>query len=285
MALLISRGLLSTDNARALDWLKRIGYYRLSAYFIPFRVPDTDTFQPGTTLDQIIDLYKFDCNLRLLVMQAMDRIEIAVRGAVTYHLAHDMGVFGYAAPQNFVPLYDDRGEVIFDHRRLTSSIAAEEKRSAELFVAHYRGKYTLEPYLPIWAATELVSFGILSRMFRSVADVPLKKKIAWEFGQPEVVFSSWLHVLSTVRNTCAHHSRLWNRELAVKPLYPKAWHRAGISNRRFYGVALIIQTLLDRVSPRSRWKERLKAHFNAHPSVDISHMHFPPNWQNRNPWL
>ena len=83
---MVSRGLICTDNARALEWLKRIGYYRPSAYFIPFRVPGADNFQPGTTLDQIIDLYTFDCNLRLLVMRAMDRIEIAVRAVATYHL-------------------------------------------------------------------------------------------------------------------------------------------------------------------------------------------------------
>ena len=168
LALLASRGLICTDNARALEWLKRIGYYRLSAYFIPFRVPGMDTFQPGSTLDQIIDLYKFDCNLRLLVMQAMDRIEIAVRSVVTYHLAHDMGVFGYADRRNFLTGYD--------HIELMKTIAIEEKRSAELFVVHYRRKYTSEAHLPIWMATELVSFGALSKMFRNVADGPLKKK-------------------------------------------------------------------------------------------------------------
>jgi hypothetical protein len=153
LALMVSRGVICTDNARALEWLKRIGYYRLSAYFIPFRVPGTDNFQPGTTLDQIIDLYKFDCNLRLLVMQAMDRIEIAVRAVATYHLAHDMGEFGYADPRNFRAGYN--------HGELMRTIAIEEGRSAELFVAHYRRKYTSETYLPIWMATELISFGAL----------------------------------------------------------------------------------------------------------------------------
>jgi abortive infection bacteriophage resistance protein len=165
------------------------------------------------------------------------------------------------------------------------TIGIEEGRSAELFVVPYRHKYTSEPYLPIWMATEPISFGALSKMLRNVDNTPLQKKIAWEFGQPEVLFSSWTHVLSTVRNTCAHHSRLWNRELVVKPLFPKSWRVAGISNRRFYAVVLVIQTMLEKVSPNSRWKERLKAHFNAHPSVDIAHMHFPPDWQNRRPWV
>jgi Abi-like protein len=88
LALLISRKLECNDHARALEWLQRIGYYRLSAYFIPFRNGASDEFRPGVTLDQILELYKFDGGLRLLTMQAMDRIEIAVRAVVTYELAH-----------------------------------------------------------------------------------------------------------------------------------------------------------------------------------------------------
>lgn len=277
LALLIGRNLTCTDPGRALEWLRRVGYYRLSGYFLPFRIPGTDDFRPGVTLDDIVNLYKFDCGLRLLTLQAMDRIEVGVRAVITYQLSHSLGVFGYADPKNFVASYN--------HADLMKTIAVEEGRSAELFVAHYRTKYRSEPFLPIWMATELISFGTLSRMFKNLANTPLKKNVAWEFGQPEAVFSSWLHVLSIIRNGCAHHSRLWNKELAVKPLYPKAWHKAGVSNRRFYGIAVIIQTLLNQVSPRSRWKQRFKAHVDAYPTVDIAHMHFPANWKQQSPWV
>ncbi len=93
---LIRRGLDCPDQSRALQWLKRVGYYRLSAYFIPFRISGTDDFRPGTTLTDIVDLYKFDSHLRLLTMQALDRIEVGVRAGITYRLAHDLGTFGYA---------------------------------------------------------------------------------------------------------------------------------------------------------------------------------------------
>jgi abortive infection bacteriophage resistance protein len=69
--LLISRALDCPDHNRALQWLKRIGYYRLSAYFVPFRISGTDNFQPGTTLADIVELYKFDSSLRLLTLQAL----------------------------------------------------------------------------------------------------------------------------------------------------------------------------------------------------------------------
>jgi abortive infection bacteriophage resistance protein len=46
LELLISRKLTCDDRDRALKWLQRVGYYRLSAYFLPFRIPGTNDFQP-----------------------------------------------------------------------------------------------------------------------------------------------------------------------------------------------------------------------------------------------
>jgi len=90
--------------------------------------------------------------------------------------------------------------------------------------------------------------------------------------------------LNTVRNICAHHSRLWNRELAVKPELPTAWKTSGIGNERFYSIALIIQTLLTDPLPDSQWGEQLKALFNAHPTVNLRAMQFPADWQTLTPW-
>jgi abortive infection bacteriophage resistance protein len=275
LALLISRKLECGDHTRALEWLQRIGYYRLSTYFIPFRNSASDEFRAGVTLDQILELYKFDGGLRLLTMQAMDRIEVAVRAVVTYEMAHTLGPFGHADPANFDPS--------FDHAGLMRIIRKEEQRSSETFVDHYRMKYTSETHLPVWMATELISFGSLSQMYANLR-AKLRKQIARKFDQPAPVFLSWLHALAAIRNICAHHSRLWNKELAVKPELPNAWKAQGVENRRFYIIALIIQTLLDEVSPGSRWKERLKAHFDIYPAVDLAQMHFPADWKQRSPW-
>lgn len=275
LALLVSRGLTCDDHPRALEWLQRIGYYRLSAYFIPFRQSSTGGFKAGTMLDDVLDLYKFDGGLRLLTMQAMDRIEIAVRAVITYHLAHALGPFGYADPANF--------DQSFNHAGFMKIVARESGRSAETFVAHYKAKYTSETHLPVWMATELISFGALSQMYENLR-TGLRKKIAREFKQPEPVFVSWMHALTATRNICAHHSRLWNKELAVKPVLPNAWKAQGIGNRRFYVIALIIQAMLMEVSPDSQWKERLKAHFSAYPAIDLAQMQFSADWQDQAPW-
>lgn len=155
----------------------------------------------------------------------MDRIEISVRAVITYEIGKDLGVFGYSDRANFA--------ATFNHADFMKILRREEGRSTEVFIDHYRSKYTSETDLPVWMATELISFGALSKMYENLR-TSLRKKIAREFNQPQPVFVSWLHSLTAVRNVCAHHSRLWNRELAVKPELPVAWKASGIGNDRFY---------------------------------------------------
>jgi abortive infection bacteriophage resistance protein len=276
LTLLTGRGLDCSDHTRTIEWLQRIGYYRLSAYFIPFRTAGSEVFKTGANFDQIVELYKFDSSLRLLVLQALDRIEVGVRAIITYHLAHELGPFGHTIPTNFAPNYD--------HVSLMRILTKEETRSTEVFVRHYRGKYTTERHLPIWMATELLTFGVLSKMHENLRK-SIRKKISREFSQPESVFTSWLHSLAATRNICAHHSRLWNRTLAVKPELPAAWAATGIDNSRVYVIALVIQSLLSTLSPDSKWKERLKTTFTTYPAVDLQAMRFPANWQTQAPWL
>lgn len=100
LALLKARGLNITDDAAALSCLHKIGYYRLSAYWYPLRQFSLekcvktgkplsrrlDTFQPGSSFEQALSLYVFDKRLRLLVLDAVERIEMALRVDVSYLL-------------------------------------------------------------------------------------------------------------------------------------------------------------------------------------------------------
>ena len=94
VARLQQRGLQCADEARVQHYLTHIGYYRLSAYWLPFEQPATDgqprdhQFQPGTNFEQVLSLYIFDRQLRLLVMEAIERIETAIRT----HWAHALAM-------------------------------------------------------------------------------------------------------------------------------------------------------------------------------------------------
>jgi abortive infection bacteriophage resistance protein len=274
--LLKERHLVVPDDERALRWLKNISYYRLSAYFLPFKTGES--FRHCATFDLIAGLYIFDRKLRLTVLDAIERIEVALRTAVTYQLAHEHGPFGYADARNFAPN--------FNHQSFLNELHEERRRSKETFVEHFAEKYTDEGNLPVWMATELLSFGVISRLFRALNPV-LKAAIAQPFNVHHNVLGTWLHALSYVRNVCAHHQRLWNRTLAIRPQIPTRshnWPHEPTQNNKLYCVLVIINHLLKTTSPNCRWKHRLISLFDNHPEVTLSAMCVPENWRAQSLW-
>lgn len=276
LALLQQRGLNVADPDRALHWLQRVSYYRLSAYFLPFK--DDENFRPGTEFNDIAGLYIFDRKLRLLILDAIERIEVALRTSVTYEIGHAFGAFGYTNPANFAPN--------FNHPKFMDELSIEERRAKETFVSHFHGKYTNEAHLPVWMATELLSFGTVSMFYKSLKPA-IKSRIAAEYGVSDRHLASWLHALSYIRNVCAHHKRLWNRELAIKPQLPTrslAWPHALQSNERLYCILVILQHMLKVISPHCHWRDRLFALFDEHPNVPSDPMQVPDDWRTRAVW-
>lgn len=277
--LLRERGLVVPDEAYATRWLKHVSYYRLSAYMLHFKIPATDSYVAGTNFEQITKLYRFDRRLRLLLLEPLEIIEVALRACLTYELALAHGPFAHANPATFAGY--------FDHRAMLDEIAKMERDSNETFVSHFRDKYFSEPQLPIWMATELLSFGRLSRMY-GASPLPVKKKFALRLDAADTYVQNWLHCLSYIRNVCAHHSRLWNRALAIKPRLPKvsrSWPYAGLNNDRIYCVLVIIKHCLVRIFPHSDWHERLFALFDENPQVSLAEMQIPANWREIPPWI
>ncbi|SNR61918.1 Abi-like protein [Haloechinothrix alba] len=89
---LAERGLEVPDPDRARRYLRHIGYYRLAPYTIPFQQGRPDHFfRAGAAFDDVLDLYVFDRTLRLLVMDALERVEIAARAALTDHMSTTYG--------------------------------------------------------------------------------------------------------------------------------------------------------------------------------------------------
>lgn len=80
--LLQSRGMLLEDVGETELWLKRIGYYRLSAYWHPLlMVPKSaHRFKVGARFGQALMMYRFDLALRLLIFRQIAKIEVADGG-------------------------------------------------------------------------------------------------------------------------------------------------------------------------------------------------------------
>lgn len=276
MDLLRQRGLAIPDAVRATRWLQKVSYYRLSAYCLPFK--DGENFRAGTDFNDVAGLYIFDRKLRLLVLDAIERIEVAIRTAITYEIAHAYGAFGHTDPANFAPS--------FEHGRFMDELGVEERRAKETFAGHFRKKYTSEPHLPVWMATELLSFGTVSKLYAALAPA-LKQKIAAEYGVDEQFLRSWLHALTYLRNVCAHHKRLWNRQFAIRPRFPSrslAWPHQVPDNGRLYGMLVVLRHMLLVASPGCQWRERLWALLDTHPAVPLDAMKIPVDWRGRHLW-
>lgn len=282
--LLIKRGLIA-DREFLIDRLKSVNYYRLSGYLYPYRQSKSnDNFKLGTTFEQVWRRYTFDRRLRLIFMDAIERVEVSIRTQLICILAHESGAFGYIKREILPNLNNG------DYLRWVDEIKKEFSHSQEQFVGHFKKKYgDNHDLLPLWMAGEIMSFGCMLTMYRGMKGT-FKKEIAVYYGIPDEVLTSWLQTINVIRNICAHHSRLWNRELGVKPYIPRKnkypqWHEPVlIPQNRIFGVLTILRYLLRIIAPQSKWEVRLLGLLAEYPEISRWSMGFPDNWKDSPLW-
>lgn len=284
ITLLENRGLLIPDHAKAAHYLSNISYYRLRAYTYPFQnnQDPNHPFRPGTTFDQILDVYLFDRALRILVFDAIERIEIALRTQIIHQFALIHGSHWHENPA----LYNRVDLFIKDMGNLNN----EMQRSSEVFIKHYFRKYTSPPNPPAWMSLEVTSMGLLSKIYENLKINAEKKAVAAHFGLGHpFVLESWMHSFSNVRNICAHHGRLWNRILAQPPKIPKHTRFAWLQtpnpdiHKLFVHLSSILY-ILNIISPGHHWKANFKKLLAEHPAIQTADMGFPLTWQNEPLW-
>lgn len=287
IAHLTAQGMTISDIPRAEHWLRHVSYYRLSAYWLPFEHPKGQPgprFLPGTDFDTVTALYEFDRHLRLLLLNAIERIEVAIRGNWAYALAQHGGPHGYLD----AALYTDRRQF---HDNL-SRLAREVGTSPETYIDHYRRTYDDPAMPPVWMVAEMMSFGQLSRWYSSLDDRALRNVIAQPMGLPEALLVPLLKHLSIVRNSCAHHARLWNRGFLIRPKLPNkpadlsATLQApgGGGPALLYNSLVLIGFLARKIDPASTWVADLKALLATHPTGNLTIMGFPAGWASRPLW-
>lgn len=285
LELLKSRGLVVGDDPIALSQLSSISYYRLSAYWYPYRERNEhgsvgDNFIEGTSFEDVINLYEFDRHLRLLVIDALERIEVYIRTLISYQLTHAYGAFGHNDPTNYHPN--------FKHAKWLASLSREAERSSDAFIAHYKNKYSGFPELPLWMITEVMSLGSLSFAYKGLKHTD-KKAISNQLGLHHKSLADWLHKLTYIRNVCAHHSRLWNRELSLRPSRPRgtAWNTPITPrNDRVFYVLLMLRYLLKTTSNGLDWCKRCNELLEPIARVEKwrNAMGMPENWEEHPLW-
>lgn len=271
---LMARGL-SADRDDLVEHLRDVGYFRLSGYGNIFKLPD-GTFRDGASFSEVWRLYAFDRQLRLCALDAVERVEVWLRARLAHLLARDHGPFGYLEPEGLPRLGEGRREAFMRRCR------AEYARSSEPFAVHFREKYgDSHDMPPIWTLANMMDFGSALTLYRG-ASAEIRNEVASEAGVAARVLESWLVAINTLRNCCAHHARLWNREFGTKPKIPRdaAWHEpVQVKNDRLFGLLTIMSFLLLAAAPDTGWRGRLLALLSPLPEEDLRRMGFPEGWE------
>lgn len=284
IALLERRGMVISDRERAAHYLRHISYYRLRAYWLPFeteaRVGGDHAFAHGTSFEDVLALYVFDRRLRLFIIDAIERIEVSLRAGWAHHMALKYGPHGYLNSQ----LHDSR-----HYQRTLDTLKEEIERSRDAFIIHYRNKYSDPQMPPVWMAAELMSLGQLSKWFAHLKFHADRKAIARPYGIDESVLRSFLHHLTNVRNICAHHGRLWNRQFTFTmklPQSPASLKSALNSNapRRLYNTLVLITRFMELIAPGTEWKRHVVELIDGYPQASPAAMGFPEDWRVRAMW-
>lgn len=311
---LLSRGLVA-DREELIQRLRNVGYYRLSAYAHPYRLRTetgevSDDFVPGTGLGKIWLHYRFDRDLRRYFLDAIERIEVALRCLLAYYHTENHTPFDYADDKYF-PHW--RG-----YRQQLERVAVVRTESGEAvptgieYVDHFFAKYgSHHDVLPLWMAVGMTEFGFMCYFYRH-SDKKIRQKIASEWGIPVKTIASWLPALKDVRNDCAHHARVWNnryhrnRPSLPSPSEDKLWYYTyseplgkwvkpqGSPTPRVTFVAedsaacflFICRRWLRAVAPTSRWHERMTEFLQQAEAqgVNLRKMGLPPHWEEHPLW-
>ncbi|HEY5507154.1 MAG TPA: Abi family protein [Paludibacter sp.] len=277
------RGLLFDDKTNAEHYLSNISYYRLRAYTYPFQDNNNPEhpFIKTITFEQIIQLYVFDRQLRLLLFNAIEKIEVALRTQIIYHYAMEHGSHWHLKRE----LYTNP-QFFRDH---IDSLQKEVDRSNEAFIKHYKSTYTNPSEPPCWMSLEVTSMGLLSKIFSNLKKDGIKDTVASYFGVKNVdLLANWMFCLSILRNTCAHHARVWNRRLPAITI-PKKTSYSYVNNKNIYSNKLYsyvcnIEYLLNIISPEHGFKNNFRQLIDTCPLFQEREMGFPTNWRDEDFW-
>ena len=212
--LLQDRGMIISDEDKAGEVLLDVGYYRLGFYWFPFEVsyPKKEQrkhlFRKGTKFDYIVKLYYFDFNLRTILMKYLNRIEINFRTFLTYHVSnlHPNSTTWFVDPAIVTSDFIDS----FDKEVYT------KKFKLNPMIKQHHQNHINDRYAPAWKTIEFMTLGQVIYLFHSIKSQTTKCEICRQFGiKRQKVFDSYLSIIRTVRNRCAHGNILYDTSLPV----------------------------------------------------------------------
>jgi abortive infection bacteriophage resistance protein len=277
--LLESRGIRVDDKEAAAHDLHYIGYYRLSGYTHYYK-NDQDTYHPDTNWRQVVQHYSFDRDLKRLLFDAIEQIEIALRSVMTTVMTNYYGAFWYQSDNVFVTHINTRPFNALEFIERAIKETTVDRRNKDVFLRHYYDTYSFPDLPPSWVMMETVSLGTISRMLSFLTDEN-RKAISLFFKVDEKAFVSWIRGITHLRNLCAHHARIWNRTFIIRPKPDKhyaACRTSAFYKRKVFSYLGIIAILLKTIDPKNTWIQSIQKLLNRFDHPYVEDMGMPENW-------
>jgi abortive infection bacteriophage resistance protein len=282
-----SRGLTIPNEGLATAYLSNISYYRLGEYWYVMQSDkENHIFKPNSNFTDVLALYNFDAKLRILLFEVIEKIEISLRTKLIYHLSHEIDPWWF---QNFT-LFNDSMALV----KTLANLEDELSRSKDVTIKNHKKKHKDDlRFPPAWKSLEQTSFGALSKLYGNLKPtVKSKDTIARELGAVNHTYlPSWLQSIAQIRNFCAHHSRLWNRNLPGAPKLlskpPNTWVFDVPKQHEFQKLYIhmcLMKYMLNVIQPNNDFTQHLDYLFSTYPNVDPHALGMKPNWQQEPLW-
>lgn len=264
--------------------LATIGTFRFEEYGRALRTGGR--YNAGVTDVDVLRLHEFDKELRAMAFKATGEVELAFRSQLTAAYVPEYGNYWYLVPY-LMTLRRSHDKTMY--ARLLEKMAADYQRHDEPFMVQFRQEHNGK-YAPSALQMDISTFGTISQLFDFLRSNPHKRKIVDFFGLNENILVSWLHCLVNMRNICAHHGRLWNRQLSIWPLLPRNpahifLRQPGTHTNTVYHALGILRYLLEALGKGESFLADTLGLLEAYPGVEPVRMGFPPAWRDEPLWL
>lgn len=290
-----AQGLAIANNAATERLIFTQNYFRLKAYFKPFIDEVTGDFYPGTTFAQVESVYEADQRIRDFLLPLLARQEVRIRGVLDNVVTSVTGD----------PFWHLDAAYFSNYERVRIALETASRRfnsGKQEFAIHYRNKYyTRASYHfrrvpPFWILSEMltieqllsVASGLDKEKFAVSAGVNRLNECATPFG-----FDSYgslvtnLKCLLELRNICAHHSRLWNKNLQGPNAIAKHMSIKPGKTNRLYGQLVMLRIMCKAQGIPDGIEPFFSGLLAVEPTMlrQMGSMGFPPNWQTDPLWI
>jgi len=258
------------DEEKAIAILNDIGYFRLGFYCFPFEeaYPDkknrTHQYKEGTRFSDVIALHDFDMELRRLLACCLNRIEINFRTNIIYTVSNQ-----YVNNNTWFINHSVMKRDFID--KFNKEFYTPRFRSDHPVITHHHKKYPNDNYAPAWKTLEYLTFGRLVRLYKSLKDERLKKKISEKYSvRNEKKLENYFDALVETRNVCAHNLVLFDHKSHRRLQSGHLVTMSKNSSQTFSVIKIVYFILCSICQERAdKMKDETKALFNKYAENNL----------------